>query len=190
MKQLGKHKPGKDDEMQTRQDGGNALIVPGESAEARTPREVDRQMHLGSLASLMPAVACSTSALRSRLQRPTVPHGGAGLPVAPRAEPQPPQIVHDRLEIAGRQPAAILLIELFPARQVVGQHPSGYAASHQIAQGALRPRAGFAGVGWHLQEARSGTVRRRLILRRSHRRDRACVCLTYTLPYHPSTSSS
>ena len=70
------------------------------------------------------------------LQRATIQHGSRGLrsPALGQAQ-QGSQVMNHRLKATGCQPALCLLVDSFPRRQVVGQHPPGRSGAHDPPQG-------------------------------------------------------
>ena len=98
---------------------------------------VHRQVRLRPSLALGPVVAGAPfgAALGRRLQGPTVQDCGAGLGRPPRCHTQHlSEVMDDRLEAFGSNPALGLLVDGLPGRQVMRQHPPGRAGASQIAQ--------------------------------------------------------
>src|SRR5262245_2611621 len=92
-------------------------------------------MNLRGFAALVPVVAGSCAALWRRLQRAAVQERRAGLsaPSRPQAQEQA-QIGHKRIKGARFEPAARLLVDDDPRRQIMRNPAPWRAALDQIAQ--------------------------------------------------------
>ena len=118
----------------------SALVLVGRRDHQREqqPQGIDRRMGLGSLAALMATVARAGAALGRRLHplhHPRIEDGRRRLASASGSQPhQQPQIVHQRLKAARRQPAARLLVDGGPGWKVGRQQAPGSACAHDPAQ--------------------------------------------------------
>ena len=88
------------------------------------------------LLPLVPVVAGAAAALGGRLQRAAVEDRGRRLGLPPGGEAEDgPQVVDDGLEAAGGQPAAGLLVDRRPGREVGREVTPGGAGADEPAQG-------------------------------------------------------
>lgn len=92
-------------------------------------------MHFGPFAAFVTVVARTPTALGRRLDRTTVQNRRQwlGLPLG-GATQEHAQVMDQRLEAFGRHPAAQLLVDHWPRRQIVRQHTPVHAGLHQVAQ--------------------------------------------------------
>ena len=100
------------------------------------PERVHRDVDLRALRPLVAVVAGPAAALGGGLHRAAVEDRGRRLGVAAGGEPEDgAEVVDDRLEAAGGEPAAGLLVDHLPGGEVVGQVAPGGAAADEPAQG-------------------------------------------------------
>ena len=118
-------------------DLGSVLFVGRSNMQRQQlPQGVDGEMELGPLPSFVSVVARAVPALRRTLQRLTIEDGGRGLGLTALGQPQDEaQIVGDGLETARFDPALGLLVDGFPAREIVRQHAPGRPRSNQPTEG-------------------------------------------------------
>jgi site-specific DNA recombinase len=85
----------------------------------QVPEGVHGQVDLRAVPLLRPVVPGPPAALRGALERPTIEDDGTRRRITPAHQAQDlPQVVHQCLEAAGRDPALTLLVHQLPRRQV------------------------------------------------------------------------
>src|SRR5271165_937025 len=98
------------------------LIGRGDVHGQQVPERIHRHVDLRALAPLISVVAGPTSALGCGLHRATVEDGGGRLGLLAGGEAEHgAEVVDHGLEAAGGQPAATLLVDHLPGREVLGQ---------------------------------------------------------------------
>ena len=96
---------------------------------------VHSHMDLAATLAFVAVVACAWTALAARLQCAPIHHHGTGLALASLRHPNDgAQVRHHRLETARIQPAPTLLVDRFPGRQIIGQHPPRCSCANQPTQ--------------------------------------------------------
>jgi hypothetical protein len=118
--------------------GAILLIGRRDQQGQQMPQRIDRHMHFAAFAPLGTIIARMAATLGRRLQHAAIENGGSGLAFAPfDSAQQQAQVLHHRLEGAGRQPALRLLINDVPGRQIMRHHAPSRSRAHHPAQAVI-----------------------------------------------------